>query len=114
MESGRLRNRVIIQRKLDSRDTYGGQTETWSDVDEVWAEIVPLVGREYLEARQLTAEVSTKIRIRYRKGIKPEMRVKWEEADSDEARYYDIQSVQHVEAKQREIVLMCRELIGGG
>ena len=68
-----------------------------------------MVGREYLEGRQEGAEVSTKIRIRYLSGILPEMRASF--ADQDGTHYYDIQSVQHVEVKKREIVLMCREQI---
>jgi len=111
MEAGRLRHRVTIQRRLESRDTYGGRQETWSDVAEVWAEVAPLVGREYMEGRQEGAEITTKIRIRYRREIGPEMRVMWDDPQAHDKRYYDIESVQHVETKQREIVLMCRERV---
>lgn len=107
MEAGRLRQRVTIQEKSVVRDTYGGETITWTEVDTVWAEVTPLVGREYLEARQEGAEINTKIRIRYLAGVKPEMRATF--TDDDGAHIYDIQSVQHVETRQREIVLYCRE-----
>jgi len=60
MEAGRLRHRVTIEEKVESRDAYGGERETWVEYAEVWAEKSPLVGREYLEARQMMAEVTTK------------------------------------------------------
>lgn len=109
MEAGRLRHRVTIEEKSVTRDTYGGEVVTWETFATVWGDVSPMVGREYLEGRQEGAEINTRVRIRYLAGVRPEMRVKW--ADDDGTHYYDIQSVQHVETRQRELVLMCREQI---
>jgi SPP1 family predicted phage head-tail adaptor len=110
MEAGRLRHRVTIQEKVDSRDSYGGERETWVDIAEVWAEVEPLVGREYLESRQESAEITTRVRVRYRAGIRPEMRVKYVD-EADVAHYYDIFSAQNVGTRRKELVLVCREQV---
>lgn len=105
MRAGTLRQRVTIQDKSVVRDTYGAETITWTEVATVWAAVEPLQGREYLEARQTTAEVSTRIRIRYRSGITPEMRVEFG------TRVYEILAVIDVKELDREIHLMSREFV---
>lgn len=101
---GDLRHRVTIEEKTITRDTYGGEEITWSTVATCWAAVEPLQGREFLEGRRLEAEVSTRIRIRYRSGVVPGMRITWGD------HVYDIEAVIEHESKRRELRLMCREL----
>jgi SPP1 family predicted phage head-tail adaptor len=96
---------VTIQQKDPTQDQYGEEVPTWSDVGEVWAAIEPLRGREFLEAQRVGADVTTRIRIRYRSGIVPEMRVVWGD------HIYDIEAVIPIEERGREIHLMCKELV---
>lgn len=104
MEAGALRNRITIQEKSITRDTYGAETITWVTFCESWANIVPLSGREFMEGRQIQAELDTRIEMRYRNGIKAEMRVLWG------SHIYDIKVPPiHVETRGRELHLMCRE-----
>lgn len=105
MRAGQLRHRVTIQQKDPTQDQYGEQVPTWNQVAEVWAAVEPLRGREFLEAQRVGAEVTTRIRIRHRDEITPEMRVVWGD------HVYDIKAVIHVEERQREIHLMCKELV---
>ena len=105
MKAGQLRQRVTIKDKSVAQNTYGEEVITWVDVVTVWAEVEPLRGREFMEGKQITAEVSTKIRIRYRSGITPEMRAVYGSI------VYDIQSIIHIEEREREIHLMCQEII---
>lgn len=105
MEAGKLRHRVTIQSKAATRDTYGEEVIIWTTVATVWAAVEPLQGREYLEARQVTAEVSTRIIIRRRSGILPEMRAVYG------SRIYDILAVIEVDEARREMELMCQEII---
>lgn len=105
MQAGKLRHRVTIQEKDVTQNDYGEEVITWDDVATVWGAVEPLQGREFLEAQRLGAEVNTRIRIRHRDGIVPEMRVSW----GDHA--YDIEAVIAIEERQREIHLMCRELV---
>lgn len=103
MKIGDLRHRVTLESKSVTRDGYGGEVETWSTVATCWAAVEPLVGREFLEGRRLEAEVNTRIRIRYRSGVVPGMRITWG------SHTYDIEAVQEVESRRRELRLMCRE-----
>ena len=100
-----MRHRVTIQQKAPTRDTFGGEVEVWNPVATVWASVEPLQGREFLEARQMQAEVTTRIRIRYRAGIVPPMRVIWG------SHTYDVQAVIEPEARRRELQLMCVEAV---
>lgn len=75
MRSGKLRHRVTIKEKSVSQNAFGEEVITWTDVVTLWARISPLRGREYIEARQVQADVTTKIVTRHYPGIGPSMRV---------------------------------------
>ena len=99
-----MRQQVTIQAYRKSRDSYGAEVETWTDLHTgVWASVEPLIGREYMAAKQLTADVSHKIRIRYIKGLSPEMRIVWG------TRYFEIVSIINVQERNRELVIMATE-----
>ena len=105
MRAGWLRKRVTIQEKRADRDPFGAERIIWVNVATVWAGVEPLRGREYLEAKQMQADVSTRIRMRYRSGVTPEMRVLYD------GRTYEIESVIDVLERGRELNLMCREIV---
>ena len=99
-----MRQRVTIQAYRKSRDSYGAEVETWIDLHAgVWASIEPLIGREYMAAKQLTAEVSHKIRMRYIAGIVPTMVIVWGE------REFEIVSVLNVREQNKELFIMATE-----
>lgn len=103
MEIGRLRHRVALQAYTASRDSFGAETQEWSDTANVWASIEPVSGKEYFSSKQLNAEITTKITIRYLKDISPKMRVVFE------GRIYEIISVINFEEKNISLTLMCKE-----
>lgn len=104
MRAGWLRERVVVQKKSVTRNTYGEEVIAWVEVDTYWAAVEPLRGREYMEGRQLDAAIDTRIRIRYDNiGIGPEMRVTYRN------HVYNIIAVVHVLERQRELHLMCQE-----
>jgi SPP1 family predicted phage head-tail adaptor len=104
IRAGELRHRVTIQDKVVTLNSYNEEVITWTDVDTVWAQIEDLRGREYLESRRQAAEVTTRIRIRYRSGLAPEMRAVWGDIT------YDIQAVVDPTGRQRELELMCTKV----
>ena len=65
MEAGKLRKSIVLQRRDSTKDSYGAQTTTWSDLAQVRAEIVPISGRELLVGQAFNAEVSHQITVRY-------------------------------------------------
>ncbi len=106
MRAGRLRHRVTIQSPVNAQDQYGAKTPyAWVDLDTVWASVEPLRGREYIDAEGEGAEVTTKIVIRYQDNVGPECRVIWD------TRVFDVISAINVEERDRQIELMCRELL---
>ncbi|MBC7193869.1 phage head closure protein [Marinobacter sp.] len=105
MRAGELRHRILIQRLASGQDEYGQPLNAWQDVATVWAKIEDLSGREYFQAQQVpTAQVSTRITIRWRPDIEPTMRV------VHGARVLDIKAVLDPDGRRREIQLMCLEV----
>lgn len=105
MRGGALRHRIIIQDKTVTQNEYGEEEATWKTFLQAWASITPIMGREFLEARAQGQELSHKVELRARKGVTPEMRVKFGD------RIFDIEAVMDVEEKGAEMVLMCKELV---
>lgn len=105
MRAGELRHRVTIQQKTITQDTYGAEVETWAAVTTVWAKIEDLSGREYFAAQQVpTAQVSTRVTIRWRADVKPEMRA------LANGRVLDIKAALDPDGRKRELQLMCLEV----
>lgn len=105
MRAGELRHQVILQTPTPTRDSYGAEIVTWTDTATVWASIEPLRGREYWEAQKINAEISHKIRMRYREGVKPNMRLKFG------SRIFEIISVFSPEERRRELWYLCKERV---
>lgn len=105
MRAGRLNKKVIIQQTTESRGVAGGVDDTWSTYITIWASMEPIAGREYFDAQQLNAEVTTLIRIRYNSGVTSKMRV------LHGSRVYDILHVINRHERDAEMHLMCKELI---
>ena len=106
IRAGRMRQRITLQTVTENRGVDGSITSSWADTATVWAVAEPLEGREYWAAQQVNAERTTKFRIRYRSGVVPKMRVSYD------SRTFDIVSVVNVEERDRELVLMCEEVVG--
>ena len=75
--AGRLRHRIMIQQKVEERDSNGALIESWQIVaglDQLPAEVAPLSTREFISAQSMQSEVRGRIRIRYREGLTATMR----------------------------------------
>jgi SPP1 family predicted phage head-tail adaptor len=106
MRAGRLNKKVTIQQVTETQDGKGGIIPAWATFAPAWAAIEPLAGKEYLSSKQVNAETSVKIRIRYLANITSKMRVKYG------TRIYEIVSPPiDVREGNREIHLMCKEQI---
>lgn len=101
MQAGKLNQRVTIQQYSATRASNGEEVKSWSTVATVWASVEPLSGRELLAARDVRADVTTRIRIRYRTGITPKMRATMGSAT------YEISEVIDRSLQHRELELLC-------
>lgn len=100
MDPGKLNKRITFQlQDLDSED------EDWKDIATTWANINPISGKEYYSAETINSDLTHKIRLRYRRGITPDMRILYN------GRIFYIVSVINEYEKNTILQLMCRELI---
>lgn len=102
---GNRRTLITIQRLTEEADAIGGTVKTWSTFATVWAERMPLSGREFFAAQAVQAESTVKFRIHHVPGLTPKMRL----IDSDTI--YDISSVPPPDRKG-ETVIMARVIDG--
>ena len=78
MKIGKLRHLVTFESPVVTVDSNGESAEEWVEAfggQQISASIEPLSGRELFTAQQVHSRVTTRIVVRYRPGILPEMRV---------------------------------------
>lgn len=109
VRAGILRHRVTIQYRVETRGDTGEVLWTWTDFARVWAAIEPVTGRESWAGAQLYAEVTTLIRVRYREGITPKMRIFHGDnyGSPTFGEYFDVQSVVRPDYARDELQLYC-------
>ena len=72
--SSTMRGKIMLQKRVLTPDAYGESVVSWEDVTELCCSMEPLVGREFFKSGDLPqriAEIDSRIRIRYRKGLNP-------------------------------------------
>lgn len=104
MTAGRLRHRITIQEPVTARNGFNEAITTWVTVATVWASVEPISGREFFAAEHVQSEITHRIRVRYRAGIAPTMRVVFN------GRYLMIESVINYGERNTDLQLMCREM----
>lgn len=77
IKAGSLNQRITFQQKSLTRNGIGEEVFTWSDVATVWAEVIPIRGREFYESAQMQQAVDMRFRIRARSGLDGSMRLLW-------------------------------------
>ena len=103
--SGALRHKIQLQEPSIEQDpTTGEMRQTWVDVASLWAEVVPMSGREFVAASAEQSEVRGRITIRYRDGVDASMRIVYR------GRYYNILAVlPDAESGKEHLTLMTGE-----
>jgi len=103
-QATKMRHRIEILEKSVTQNSAGEEVITWSGVGDYWASVEPIRGREFVEMRQGQAEITTRIRMRFRDGIKATHRVRYD------GRLFEIQAPPiNVNELNRELDLMCSE-----
>ena len=76
LQAGKLRHRVTIEDYVTVADSNGDTVSYWSEVAVgVAAAIEPLSAREFMQAQAMQSNVTARITLRYRAGIKATMRI---------------------------------------
>lgn len=102
-----LRHRITLQEQTPIQDTTTGAVVlSWTDwlVDEP-AEVVPLSGREFLQAQTTQVQVDARMTIRWRTGVLPTMRAQFDGAT------YQITAVLPDPSARRWLTLMVKQLV---
>ena len=105
MHAGQLTKQITIQVRTLDQDASGQPTETWATFATVYARIAPLTGKDYLSAKQVVDDVTHDVDIRYRRGIKPKMRVLYQD------RIFEILSALDPKEAREWWYMKCKELI---
>jgi len=111
MRTGPMRQRVTVQTLAESQDNYGQKIQSWTSTGSFWAEIKNLSGRELVNAKQVKADASHQVRMRYvaalfpTSGLLPSMRLLFG------ASVYHILWINNVDNRQREYLLLCQEIV---
>lgn len=77
INSGQMRERVLLQQPATSRTGLGTANIGWEDVAEVWASVRGLSSREVLQAMQANSIATHEVRIRFYPGISATWRIVW-------------------------------------
>lgn len=104
IRAGRMRDLVDILQPVKGQDQSGGETREYvRESLSAWAEIEPLRGREFIEARQVVAEVTHRIVGYYQAfiNVTEESRIK----DTANDREFDVLAVMPAR-KQDDITLL--------
>jgi len=101
---GEMRQRIALQAKTITK-SEGIPQENWTTVATIWAAVEDISGKEYFQAGAMQSEVTTRIKIRYRKGITHSMRVLYG------SRVFQILSVIDKDERHRVIELLCKEVV---
>ena len=75
MRAGKMDRWITIEQFTAVQDSYGQETETWSEFKSVWAEKVDIKARERFAAQQDIAEETTRFRLRWLEDVTPKMRI---------------------------------------
>ena len=75
LAAGDLNRLITIQSRGSSADSYGEKIANWSELDQVWAQLIPMRRSERFTARQLYGEEINVFRIRYRDDVPNDGRI---------------------------------------
>lgn len=75
MRAGRLRTKIQLQSRTETRSATGQPTGTWSTYAEPYAAVWTISGSDYYSQQGTQNQITAEIRIRYRDDVRPEHRV---------------------------------------
>lgn len=107
IQAGRLNHLIAIQQNTPAPAADHSLEDAWSSyAANIWASIRTTGGREFWRAKQLNAEVTHEVLIRYNSGVTAAMRISWG------TRTLTIISVAHDESRNKGTLLYCKEFDG--
>lgn len=103
IRAGRLRHRLTLQYKVETRTSTGDVAWTWTTDSTVWGSIEPLTGREFVAASQTQNEVPVRIVMRYHATITTAWRI------VNDGLAYSILSIANSDLRDAMMELSCSQ-----
>ena len=101
---GTLRERVVLETRLEARDTRGGATGRYSYDGVAWASLMPLVPSDLTRADALSALPRWQVTMRKREGVGMGTRLTWR------GKYLAVRGLISNPREPAQMVLTCEEV----
>lgn len=111
---GKMRHRVNLKENNPTTDAAGQEIANWVTYDTVWASIMPVKGREYINADQLkTSETTHRIMVRWHKLLTTKHRIYVDTSGAPTLRNraFEIDSILNIEEREIMQQVMCKEIV---
>lgn len=105
MRAGKQKHVLKFIVGAESQSASGEVTYTWAPFATVWGSVEPISGRELIQADQMQAEASIRVRCRYFKGLTTQHRIE------HNGRTLEIISAQNIGDCNREYEILCSESV---
>ena len=83
----------------------GEEIQVPKKIDSLWAEVIPVRGKEYVSVDKLVPEMQYKITTRYRPHIHQAHLIKWQ------GRELNIKAIVDISGKEEHMEIMCTEKV---
>lgn len=94
MRAGRMDRLITLQVATETQDSFGATVQTWATLADVWAERVPVSGRENFVADQMANFSFVRFRIRHRTDLTTKNRI------LDSGNVYNIRAINEIGRKE--------------
>lgn len=102
--TGRMRERVTIERPEDVQNQFGEATLQWKTLGTVWAQVTNLTARDYFAAQQAGTLATHRVLIRYFADLTTQCRFVWR------GRIMEITSIS-IQEDRREHEVFAKEVV---
>jgi head-tail adaptor len=103
----------VMQPAFQENDYGDPSQQTFTPLGNAYIEVEPLSGRHLVDARQVHAEASLRVRMRFLKGVTAACRLEWYSGAQQHTRTLEIVVVMNAEERDTMWTLLCRELPNG-
>lgn len=108
LRGGTLSRSIDIQARAVAKDSFGGQTQTWTTLKTVYAAIEALSGSERAAAMSYSTDVSHRVTVRF-DALWSDPRAVATYRIKYGTRYFNIEAALNVDEANRAIELICSE-----
>jgi head-tail adaptor len=102
--TGTLRERVVLETRLEARDVRGGATGRYSYDGVAWAAVMPVIPADLTSADALSAMPRWQVKMRKREGVGMRTRLTWR------GKYLTVRGLVSDPRQPAQMLLTCEEI----